>query len=186
MNNTSTLLYYLAFIPPEPLLSRIESIKKALSETYQTYTALRSPAHITVQIPFSWDPAEEPQLLGTLGDWCVQKAPIPIQLQGFGAFPPRVVFIKPEPNEALHAFREDVLTYLQNRLHISNERYAQEAYTPHITLAHRDWTPDQFYEAWASLEKAPFQADFTAHTLSVLRHREGGWDVIKQISLGKL
>ena len=58
--------YFIAIVPPEPLLFEIQEIKKTISQNYKTKGALRSPGHITVHMPFNWEEEKEVKLLSCL------------------------------------------------------------------------------------------------------------------------
>ena len=47
--------YFIALVPPEPLLSEIQRVKQQIFDDYGTKGALRSPGHITLHMPFSWE-----------------------------------------------------------------------------------------------------------------------------------
>jgi 2'-5' RNA ligase len=65
--------YFIAIVPPEPFLSNITAIKMELFENYGSKGALRSPAHITLHMPFSWDDEKEEKLITNLESFKIKK-----------------------------------------------------------------------------------------------------------------
>ena len=55
-------LYFIAIVPEEPLLGRINTIKAEVAQKYKTKASLKSPAHITLFPPFMWPKENEKEL----------------------------------------------------------------------------------------------------------------------------
>ena len=58
--------FFIAIVPPEPLLSEIQDIKQSIFEKHNVKGALRSPGHITLHMPFSWEEEKEEKLISSL------------------------------------------------------------------------------------------------------------------------
>src|ERR1700744_3366722 len=99
--------YFIAIVIPEPLQSEIMSLKSFVKETFNSKGALRSPAHITLHMPFEWKEEKEDILISTLHEFSF-KEQVKITLQNFSCFEPRVIFID--------VIKNDALTQLQNKL----------------------------------------------------------------------
>ena len=61
--------YFIAIVPPEPLLADIQNIKQSVFDNYKSKGALRSPGHITLHMPFSFDESKENKLIECLSDF---------------------------------------------------------------------------------------------------------------------
>jgi 2'-5' RNA ligase len=92
--------YFIAIVPPEPLLFEIQEVKKTISQNYKTKGALRSPGHITLHMPFSWEEEKEVKLLSCLEAFKFDET-FNITLDGFSCFEPRVVFINVKEENSL-------------------------------------------------------------------------------------
>ena len=51
--------YFLAIIPPEKIEKEIYGLKELVADKFHSKAALRSPAHITLHMPFLWKEAKE-------------------------------------------------------------------------------------------------------------------------------
>src|SRR5882672_7021636 len=88
--NPSRERYFVAIVPPTPLLEEINEMKFFVEANYDSRAALRSPPHITMHMPFEWKPAKEQELIRQLDRFASACEPVSIDLDGFGSFPPRV------------------------------------------------------------------------------------------------
>ena len=62
--------YFLAILPPQEFLEKVEELKLHLREKFNVKYALKSPAHVTVKMPFSYDEHKEEKLASMLQDFC--------------------------------------------------------------------------------------------------------------------
>ncbi|MFS8807928.1 2'-5' RNA ligase family protein, partial [Synechococcus sp. R6-10] len=92
---------FLALLPPPALQEQVTAIKQQFAEQFASQAALRSPPHITLVPPFEWPSSDLPALTGSLEAFAKQQTPVAIQLSGFGAFAPRVIFIHVVPSPEL-------------------------------------------------------------------------------------
>ena len=129
--------YFIAIVPPEPLLSSIREIKQAVFDDYGTKGALRSPAHITLHMPFSWEEEKEEKLIAELSDFRDQAA-FKIRLKDYGCFEPRVVFINVPQNASLAALQQSLVKHVKQRLQLFNQSDDMRGFHPHVTVAFRD------------------------------------------------
>src|SRR5512136_759713 len=93
-------LYFIAVIPHDKLRDQIRRIKERMQTDYGSGHALKSPAHITLQRPFQRSERDESLMSQALRSFVSVKKPFKVNLGGFGAFPPRVIYINivdPEP-----------------------------------------------------------------------------------------
>ncbi len=173
--------YFIALLPPENIREQVKEIKEEIKDKYQSKKALRLPAHITLQAPFKLEEVRLPHLLKVLEEFAATEESFDIELSGFGAFPPRVVFIEvsnPAPVKHLHkALHEVMLQILTGQ---EDRKYPK--FHPHITVATRDLHQNQFRPAWEEFQRRDFSASFTAHSLTVFRHNGKTWDMLRNFS----
>lgn len=175
--------YFLAIVPEKPLYDEIHAIKEAIGLAYHTRGALRSPAHITLHMPFLWNEAKEEKLSLLLGDFAEKHKPVSLTLNGFASFPPRVVFIAVEENPDLVILQHELFKFCKMRLNLFNANYQDRPFHPHITLAFRDLRKDQFKILWREMEHKPFHASFVADKIALLKHDGQRWNVHERIKL---
>jgi 2'-5' RNA ligase len=172
-------LYFIAVIPHEPLKESIRNLKLEIKETYNAQHALKSPAHITLQMPFKRENDFEPELTDVLVNFASKQTPFKINLKNFACFTPRVIYIdveNPVPVQHLHAGLKNQLT---DKLGFAANEVTQKV-TPHITLATRDLEAQQFYKAWPEYKTRKFNAEFNVKSIYLLKHNGKFWDIYKE------
>ena len=179
-NASQPSLYYIGIVLPEPLQSEITEIKEQLKHKYNWKAALKSPAHITLIPPFSFLESDESKLTGFCLNFQSGLNPFKITLNGFGHFDRHTLFISVASNLLLmelyrainSAFKDFIKDYLQKR------KQDVKVFHPHITIGNRDMKPFEFNEAWQYYCQQPFEADFSANSIQLLKHNGQSWDVV--------
>lgn len=173
-------LYFIALIPDPALKEKIRLIKEALKEKYNTKHALKLPAHITLQVPFKMEPTRKGELFTLLNTFAQNQKGFKIELSGFGAFPPRVLFIKVKNHEPIKDIHRKLQRLLDKKIML-NEREKVKEIHPHVTLATRDLTRKNFFNALEDLKQQEFTDSFLAKSLFLLKHNGKSWDVHEEI-----
>jgi len=168
--------YFIALLPPQEIQAAVNQIKQHFADCYASCKAQNSPPHITLQPPFEW---AIPQT--SLGQCLLAFAPryssVPIQLSGFGAFTPKVIYIQVVKTPELLALQAELSAYLERELKIVDAAAKKRAYAPHLTVAFRDLTQPNFWAAWSEFQHQPFQVEFTASALTLLLHDGQRWQI---------
>ncbi|MDJ1173202.1 2'-5' RNA ligase family protein [Roseofilum capinflatum] len=172
--NRTIQRFFVALVVPSGLQEQVEQIKQEFGDRYQSRKAFNAPAHITLQPPFEWEPDNIQQVEESLAEFVGYHSPIPIQLDGFAAFPPRVIYVHVVKTPELMALQPALIEHLQTTLP-EIQRPHHRAFTPHVTVAFRDLTPKNFRLAWPQFEHRPFQGTFTASSLTLLHHNGQRW-----------
>lgn len=171
--------YFVAFVLPEPVLGRVEELKRLISEKFGSMACLKAPAHITLIPPF-WFPDDQ-RVISALRSFTWNDS-ISIQLSGYGTFGKKVLFIKPEPNEALTAVYHAIQGHFKALLDIDDKEKRKLPFVPHVTIGNRDWTEAQFLTARDYFTQyLPFEATCELTTISLLKFEAGKWRVIETI-----
>jgi 2'-5' RNA ligase len=168
--------YFIAIVPPEPLLGDINLLKKEVSEKYNNKSALRSPPHITLHLPFEWKSEKEEKLVETLRQFKFGHH-LEIALNGFSCFEPKVVFIDVEKNELLDRFQKNLVTHIKEHLHIFNQANDTRAYHPHITIAFRDLRKADFFAMMEEYKHKQYAASFNCSSFCLLEHTGKIWQI---------
>lgn len=179
MSPPASQRFFIALIPPSAIQAEVNEIKQDFVDRYASRAALKSPPHITLQAPFSWPLDRLPDLTQPLAEFAAQRSALPIHLDGFAAFPPRVIFIDVERSPALLELQKELTTCMANQCGIVDERSRGRAFAPHMTVAFRDLTRQNFRLAWPEFEARSWVADFIATHLTLLIHTGQRW-VIQQ------
>jgi 2'-5' RNA ligase len=173
--------YFIAIVPPEPLLSEIQDIKKSIADTYKSKGALRSPGHITLHMPFSFDEDKEEKLFDCLQSFQFSHL-FSVSLKDFDCFEPRVVFINVDANALLDELQKNLVQHIKKNLQIFNQSDDMRGFHPHVTVAFRDLKKPVFYKLWEAYRHKNFEREFEYTSFSVLKHVNDEWVVVKQFS----
>lgn len=169
-------LKLVAILPPASIADRVRQEQQYIALHFGPKHALRTPPHITLIPPLPVTPAET-SLLSTLAEKISHRCkPFPLQLDGFGAFTPRVIYIHSHASPALEELHKLWRSELMLQMPHLLAKYPERPYYPHMTLAHRDVTPEQFRKIWAHYSEQKFHASFEVDRFWVLRHTQKGWD----------
>ncbi|HRI77894.1 MAG TPA: 2'-5' RNA ligase family protein [Cyclobacteriaceae bacterium] len=175
--------YFIAIVPPEPLASLAQELKIYFSAQYQSKGALNSPPHITLHMPFEWRTDKETELQVALENYSSTQRSVSVALNGFGFFPARVVFIHVNPSEELERLQLSLKKFCRQELGLLNADYKDLPFHPHITLAFRDLRKAQFELARNEFKGKPFDGNFLADKISLLKHNGKKWNVLKGFPL---
>jgi 2'-5' RNA ligase len=176
--------YFIAIVPPEPLLSQIQGIKKSIADNHKSKGALRSPGHITLHMPFSFDEEKEEKLFACLQDFRFPHL-FSISLKNFDRFEPRVVFINVADNALLDELQKNLVQHVKKNLQIFNQADDMRGFHPHITIAFRDLKKPVFYKLWEEYRHKNFDAKMEYTSFSVLKHVNDQWIVVKQFPVNQ-
>ncbi|MDH5476536.1 MAG: 2'-5' RNA ligase family protein [Cyclobacteriaceae bacterium] len=173
-------LYFIALVPPEPLKGKLKLLKKSFGERFNCKAALKSPPHITLHMPFRFPEEKEVQLIEQLQ--VVSRRDIfTIQLNNFGSFEPRVVYINVDATEQLTLLFNNVQKTMK-RLNVFNADYKNKGFHPHLTIAFRDLKKSIFPIAWDEYQFKQCSEQFDADCFVLLKHNGKHWDEYRTIS----
>lgn len=170
-------LFFVTLLPPDDVQKNIEEIKKEISEKYKTTRALRLPAHITLLPPFHVEDEQVAELKNRLRIFCSGQPMFPVELDGFGAFPPKVIYLKVANPNSVRFLQTELQNDLQELL--PKNREAKE-FRPHITLASRDILRSDFKKAWKEVVNRKFSATFKVETVYLFLHNGKRWDLVQE------
>lgn len=177
-------LYFVAVVPPDPLKTELQKLKEYFRDKYDSAKSLNSPPHITLHMPFKWREGKETKLLHALEECCSSLTPFSVDLTGFAAFPPRVIYVQPAESLELHDLQKTVARAMRLSLNLFNADYQNRGFHPHITLAFRDLKKPRFHEAWGEFENKPFEASFLVESICLLKHNGNSWDILRDLPFG--
>jgi len=179
MSKHRSNLYLIALIPHIELREQIKALKDEMKERFNAKHALKSPAHITLQMPFRYSNADEPHLIETLQKFAENQHAFSLNLSGFDCFSPRVIFVKVTEYEPMVLLHSKLKTVLSKKMDFEENAITQDIH-PHMTIATRDLSVSNFKKAWKEYEKKEFEASFLSKSLFLLKHNGKSWDIYKE------
>lgn len=175
--DTSKRRYFIALLPPQDIQDRVTAIKQHFADNYDSCAALKSPPHITLQPPFEWENQQIQVLNKYLQEFAQQQDSISITLSGFAAFVPRVIYVNVMKSPELIKLHADLIVYTENHLNIVDRSSKQRAYSPHVTVAFRDLTRQNFRAAWPDFQGRSIFFEFLVTHLTLLIHDGKKWNI---------
>ena len=169
--------FFVALLPPQDIQDYTNQIKQYFADYYASSGALKSPPHITLQPPFEWADANSPLLEASLKEFASRQQPVAITLRGFDAFAPRVIYINVVRSQELLTLQADLMTCAESNLGIVDKVSKTRPFAPHITVAFRDLTKQDFRVAWPEFAKRQLHFEFTADKLTLLLHDGKRWNI---------
>ncbi|MES2565444.1 MAG: 2'-5' RNA ligase family protein [Bacteroidota bacterium] len=173
--------YFIAIVPPEPILSEIRNIKQNIFETYQTKGALQSPAHITLHMPFSFEEEKENKLISCLEAFQFDTQ-FSITLDNYSCFEPRVIFINVAEQQKLFELQKQLVLHVKRRLMLFNQSDDLRGFHPHVTVAFRDVKKPVFYKVWEEYKDKLFSGNFSCNSIALLKHEKDQWYIYKEFN----
>jgi 2'-5' RNA ligase len=175
--------FFIALLPPPAIQTQVTAIKQYFSEVYHSKAALKSPPHVTLQAPFVWDLRNLARLKTELAQFAAQYPAMPMRLDGFRAFAPRVIYIHVDCYPQLLYLQKALTGWMATDFDIIDPQASYRTFTPHMTVAFRDLTPQAFRQAWPEFEQRVIQFEFMANHLSLLIHDGQQWRVDENFAL---
>jgi 2'-5' RNA ligase len=166
--------YFIAIVPPEPVFSEIENIKRVVSENYNNKSALRSPAHITLHMPFQWKEEKENILIEKLKLFSYPDT-FKINLKNYSGFEPRVLFVDVIKNNSLDELQNNLVQFVKVNFNIFNQADDKRGFRPHVTIAFRDLKKELYYKAIEEYRQKTFDAEFLCNSFCLLKHTGKHW-----------
>ncbi len=181
--NQSKQRFFIALVPPPDIEQQITEIQRYFAEHYNSRGALNSPPHITLQPPFEGLAEDVPKLEESLNQFSANRLPIPVTLSGFAAFAPRVIYVDVVKSPELLEIHKDLMSYIEANLGIVDRVSQTRPFVPHMTVAFRDLTKDNFQTAWLKFAGRSLHFEFTASALTLLLHDGSRWNISNQFPL---
>lgn len=167
-------LYFVAVTPQDSFSLAIRAFQQEMCDLFDVCRALRTLPHLTLVPPFH-APAGDEELLKSALDK-VQFTPFALGLSGFGRFGKRVIFIKPEISEPLHALQTRTSEAFSPWRRLEKGR----PFNPHFTIGYRDLEP-VFRSAWPHFRDRPVPRQAVIEKIVLFRHDGRRWRVCYDI-----
>lgn len=174
--------YFLAIIPSEPVFTQAEEIKGKLKEHFGIKYALKSPAHVTLKMPFSYDSQRMDKLRATLSNFYSGFSAFELEVSGLGHFGNRVIYLKIKQSESLQELQSALRIHCRRELHLVEE-LSDRNFTPHMTVAFKDIKPARYEEIWNYAQSLSFQSKFSVNRIALLRKVQGHWVIQEYFDL---
>ena len=172
--------YFIAIVAPEPIQTQLMAFKELVKERYNSKGALRSPAHITLHMPFEWKEEKENILVNILEQFSFKET-FDIELKNFSSFGQRVIFVDVVKNEMLIQLQNEFVNYIKKNLRLFNQSNDMRSFHPHVTIAFRDLKKEKFILAFDFFKTQIYTSSFNTTSFFLLKHTGKEWLVHKEV-----
>lgn len=174
--------FFIAILPPQHIQDYANEIKQHFVNNYGSWGAQNSPPHITLQPPFMFEKKEISILETFLENFANNQNSLPIILDGFAAFAPRVIYMNVVKSQAILKLQSDLMNDIESSLGIIGKDGKNHSFTPHLTVARRDLKKHHFPAAWNDFKERQVYFEFTPSHLTLLLHDGRQWNVKSEFS----
>jgi 2'-5' RNA ligase len=173
---------FVALMLPAELTARVNKVVQDLSDRYNTRVSTAGP-HITLIPPFNVSESQLEHFKTDLKEFSASHAPVQVHLQGFSAFPKRVLFVDVYSPDELYSLKESLDNALPSSRHFLP--VPRLKFNPHVSVASKGVKERSFDAAWAELQSKPFEGSWTATELTLLLFKDQKrWVEAEKFSFG--
>lgn len=167
-------LYFIAVVPHKELRQKARVFSKDFAYRFKSVKSFENFPHITIIKPFPFDENKEDVLVEKFSAMNLKSAPFKVILKDFGCFPNKdkpVIFIKPESSTELQQLYDEVQPTM------NFHPYAKMH--PHLTVAYKDLSPENFQKAWEEYKSKTFEDSFLVDKICLFKHENKKWNLLK-------
>lgn len=175
--------YFLAIVPEGSIQENCSEIKNEIREKFNVKYALKSPAHVTLKMPFSYNEAKEEKLNQALRKFMIQFEGFPITFGGVDTFGKRVIFIRVKADDRLIKLQSGLKEFCKRELNLVEE-LSDRNFHPHMTIAFKDLKEIHFDGILNLVKKRSIKGDLFVDKIILLKRIEGRWLSVSEIKFG--
>lgn len=179
-------LYFIALIPHDTVANEVTGFKNDFALNYNSSKALRTMPHITLKAPFKLTTKEHNGLLKWFENIRPSVDNFMVELEDFGSFENKdnpVIYVKPIMSPALERLQKAILTSFENTYPHITIALTERRFHPHMTIAFRDLSPEQYERAIDVYQHKKYSAAFRAESFYLLQHDGEKWTIIARHGL---
>lgn len=176
-------LFFIAILPPHDIMAEVTAFKEDMRQNYNSGKALKVLPHVTLKAPFKLNVEECENVHEWFKRIAVPAKPIIITLNNFGSFSSRdnkVIFVEPVITQPLQALQKSIIECFRSTYPHINMSAHEDSFKPHMTIAYRDLTPENYEKAWAVYKNKQYHAEFTCSSFCLLEHNGQKWQVVQE------
>jgi 2'-5' RNA ligase len=167
--------YFIALLPPAEIATELEAYKLYCAEKFNSKASLRSPAHLTLIMPFLWKEKKENILEEKLSAFCATEKPFTVAIENFAAFAPRVIYAYVVADEPLLGFQHRIARYVKQTFYLLHPNRYDLPWHPHITIAFRDLKKEIFPLAHTHFQNQKLNCTWVVKQAVLLKQNNKVW-----------
>ena len=180
-------LYFIAIVLPGHVSEKVRAVQQYIAGKFESSKSLRVVPHITLKAPFTADSSMHDEILSWFRSLQIDVEPFQQELSNFGAFENKkspVIYIRPAAVQQLCFLQNQIVMQFEYTFSGRFLSFTDKRFSPHITVAYRDLSPDQFREAWKEFSQYDFTDEFKVQDFQLLQHDGRQWNIIETYAIG--
>ena len=176
-------LYFIALIPHDAVAGEVTAFKNDFAMNYNSSRALRSMPHITLKAPFKLEANGHYGLMKWFANLRPEVQSFNVTLEDIGSFDNKnnpVIYVKPLMTPQLEALQKRIIESFEKTWPHIGIMQTERKFSPHMTIAYRDLTPEQYERAMDVYRHKKYSASFRADRFCLLMHDGIRWNVIAE------
>ena len=175
--------YFLAIVPEGNFQNQVTELKNEIRDRFQAKFALKSPAHITVKMPFIYNEAKEEKLIEKLREFLDVYEPMAMSIEGVKTFGERVIYLGVNAGADFYKFQKDLITFCKRELNLIDE-LSDRNFHPHMTIAFKDIKKSQFQNILSFSSELGLTQVLKESQIVLLKKDEGRWVFRERLKFG--
>lgn len=175
------LLSFIGIHVPDAIAEDIRKFQSDIPVKHESNKALEIPVHITLIPPFYIRDENLEDLITCLSSCRYGYLPFEVRLDGFGTFPPRVVYVQVDKSAELAYLQKDMEALLKENAFLPPDTSARD-YHPHVTIASKSLSKKIFAQAWSEFNYKKYAASWMNIGYTRYQHIDGVWQVKEQFT----
>ena len=179
---TQAAKYFIALVPEGSIQEEATALKEEMRDLFHVKYALKSPAHVTIKMPFTYNELKEERLLAKLEKFFSTFKGFDLTFKNFDHFGRRVIFVALKASPSLNNLQEALGNFCKLELKLVKE-LSDRAFHPHMTIAFKDLKAKNFDLYWKHIKTKKFQAQYAVKDVALLKRIAGRWEVVHRFPL---
>ncbi len=177
--------YFLALVPEGHVQELATSLKLEIREKFNVKYALKSPAHVTLKMPFIYNEVKEHYLIARIQDFVLNYKQFPITIGGVNTFGKRVIYWGVKSDNQLMEFQSSLKVFCRRELRLKEE-LSDVNFQPHVTLAFKDIKLKYFEDILKYIQERPIKEEIMLTDLTLLKKLDNRWFSAEKFSFKRL
>lgn len=172
--------YFIAFTLEGAARAKVSRLRSAISKQFDVHAALKSPPHATLKYPF--DTNDIKPVADAVKAFAETLKQSPLYLKDFSHFDDRVWYVQVKPNQKQRAIQNRLVKLVRKTLTLPDDPN-ETNWTPHVTLAYKDLTPEKFALIKNYLADKTIDLKIPFNNITILKLVNHKWRIYKKFRI---
>ena len=157
------------------------NLRKELFKNFKAKSS-KLPAHFTIKAPFEYD-KDISNLEGILEKFCKEEKVAPFNIQGYGNFDKRVIYMKVNMSKEGQGVHDKLIDEISKVPYINFRKGEGKDKVFHVTLASKKLEPI-YDEVWNYVNKYPCNFKCNFDNITIYNWDNNTWNAYREFKFG--